>query len=148
LLPKKLHGADLSGDLLDDVQRTVLTRCADWAAAHSSVGTIYIFGSIARGDYGPASDVDIFVRPQLGDLTDHSIVEDFTELHGEADGFSILLGHELRREVHIHGMVLRESEDHAWPAIVAASATPVATRGKAMVVATPKRPSGSPTSAP
>jgi len=129
-----------AGTGLDELQRRVLTRCAEWAAAHPSVATIYVFGSVARGDYGPASDVDIFVRPQLDDISDHSLVDDFTQLHGEADGFSILLGRELRRNVHIHGMVLREPEDHAWPAIVAASTAPVAAQGKAMLVATPKHP--------
>ncbi len=110
-----------AGTGLDDLQRRVLMMCAEWAAAHPSVATIYVFGSVARGDYGPASDVDLFVRPQLDDISDHSLVEDFTQLHGEADGFSILLDRELRRDVHIHGMVLREPKDHAWAAIAAAS---------------------------
>jgi Polymerase beta, Nucleotidyltransferase len=67
---------DGPGPKIDDLQRRVLTRCAEWAAAHPSVSHIYVFGSIARGDCGPASDVDIFVRPELGDMSDHSLVED------------------------------------------------------------------------
>jgi hypothetical protein len=54
----------------------------------------------------------------------------------------ILLGGELRRDVHIHGMVLREPEDHGWPAAVSASASPAAVLGKAMPVATLKHPQG------
>jgi hypothetical protein len=52
------------------------------------------------------------------------------------------LGGELRRDVHIHGMVLREPEDHGWPAAVSASASPAAVLGKAMPVATLKHPQG------
>jgi predicted nucleotidyltransferase len=133
---------DGPGPKIDDLQRRALTRCAEWAAAHPPVSHIYVFGSIARGDYGPASDVDIFVRPELGDMSDHSLVEDFTQLHDEAHGFSILLGGELRRDVHIHGMLLREPQDHAWLAVVASSASPAAALGKAMPVATPKHPQG------
>jgi predicted nucleotidyltransferase len=129
---------------IDNLQQTVLARCAEWADAHPSVAAICVFGSVARGDYGPKSDVDIFVRPELDDANDISLIEDFTQLHQEGDGFAILLGQEVGRTVHIHGMVLVEPEDHAWPAISAARKMPVATRGKAMLVATPKWKSAQP----
>ena len=119
---------------MDNLQRLVLQRCEDWAAPYSCAVAIYVFGSIARGDYRRESDVDIYAKIEI---PDHRAVEDFTEMHRNADGFAILLGQELRRDVHIHGMVLAEPTDHAWPAIEKASTSPTATIGKAHLVPTP-----------
>lgn len=68
-------------------------------------------------------------------------MRDFTQLHSEADAFCFSLGRELNRDVHMHRMILSAPEDDAWAAIVAANERPVATLRKAVLVATPKKPS-------
>jgi predicted nucleotidyltransferase len=118
-----------------ELQRAILEECAEWVEPHPCVKAVYVFGSIARGDYRADSDVDIYVETAI---TGHEMVQDFTDFHEGADGFAILLGGKIGRDVHVHGMVLSEPTDHAWPAIQAASRTPVAQLGKAMLSATPK----------
>ena len=83
------------------------------------------------------SDVDIYV---VTEIDGYETVEDFTKLHEEADAFSRDLGRKVRRVVHVHGMVLSLPTDEAWPAIEAASLSPVAQLGKAFLLATPKKP--------
>lgn len=121
----------------DDVQTTVLRRCAEWGDAHPCLKQLYIFGSTGRGDHNPDSDVDIAV--EFHPLNGDEMVGDFTQLHSEADEFCLSLRAELNREARLHRMILSAPEDDAWPAIVAASERPVATLGKAMLVATPKK---------
>lgn|SRR5262245_6029358 len=135
---------------IDELQHLILVHCADWADAHPCLKHVYVFGSIARSDYRADSDVDIAVefqesleqqrpggaRPRLGE----DLVADFTKLHNEADEFSSDLGSKSQRKVHLHRMVVSEPEDHAWPAILAASKNPVATIRKAVLAATPKNP--------
>jgi predicted nucleotidyltransferase len=120
---------------MDDLQQTILQECAGWVQTHPCVKAIYVFGSIARGDYRADSDVDIYVETAIAG---YEMVEDFTNLHQEAVGFAGLLGGEIEREGHLHGMVLSEPTDHAWPAIQAASLAPMGQLGKAMLAATPK----------
>ena len=95
---------------LDTLQQGILDACAVWADAHPCLKAIYIFGSIARGDCCRDSDVDIFVEVKI-DTENHASVEDFTRLHGEADGFSVTLGGAVRHPVHIHGMKTGEQTD-------------------------------------
>jgi len=118
---------------MDELQRTILQACAVWVEPHACVKAVYIFGSIARGDYRPDSDVDIYVETAI---EGQEMVKDFTDFHQDAVGFAILLRDKIGREVHLHGMVLSEPTDHAWPAIQLASRTPVAQLGKAMLTAT------------
>jgi predicted nucleotidyltransferase len=45
--------------------RLVVDEYVRWADQHPRVKAIYIFGSIARGDCRPTSDVDIYVEVAL-----------------------------------------------------------------------------------
>ena len=71
---------------------------------------VYIFGSIARGDYRADSDVDIYVETAI---TGCETAQDFIDFHEGADGFAILLSGKIGRDVHVHRMVLSEPTDHA-----------------------------------
>jgi len=123
---------------INALQTIVLNECADWADTHPCVKAIYIFGSVARGDYRPDSDVDIYVEVALED--NHEMVQDFTDLHGEADGFSITLAAKVRRDIHVHGMRAGVQTDAAWPTILTAYRSAVVVRGKASLVETPMKP--------
>lgn len=51
------HASRLVAGLADEESRRVVSSIRD----AMSVEAIYVFGSRARGDYGPDSDVDIFI---------------------------------------------------------------------------------------
>jgi predicted nucleotidyltransferase len=50
-------------------------RMPSGADAHCSVRAICVFGSIARGDYRPDSDVDVFVEVAVADVQAPAVVE-------------------------------------------------------------------------
>jgi predicted nucleotidyltransferase len=41
-----------------------------WAAKHYSIEKVYLFGSRARGDHGPNSDIDLAIQMDLHDWFD------------------------------------------------------------------------------
>ena len=55
----------LSTVLCGRLARLVVDEYVRWADQHPRVKAIYIFGSIARGDCRPTSDVDIYVEMAL-----------------------------------------------------------------------------------
>ena len=66
-------------------------------------------------------------------------MESLLRLHQEYEAFAIVLGQEIRHDVHIHRINIGHPEDEAWPAIVERRTNPTAVEGKAIMVATPRR---------
>ncbi|MEO6594185.1 MAG: nucleotidyltransferase domain-containing protein [Planctomycetota bacterium] len=71
---------------------TLLRELASYFASHSEVVAAYLFGSVARGDHGTASDVDVGVVLAAGAPRDLAGIEAIGDLHADLEDL-------LRREV-------------------------------------------------
>lgn len=112
----------------------LLSPCADrWAC----LKTIYIFGSVARGDNIATSDLDLAFE-YLDDLErDNAAMASFTEFQRGIEVRKRHLERLVGRVVSLHGVVIDyRGEDGAFPAIRDAARQPVAAAGKIVVAAT------------
>jgi predicted nucleotidyltransferase len=128
--------------VLTDMLRTILDEVAAEAAKHDCIATMYIFGSVVRGDHSSSSDLDIavdYVDPTSSPTTEWT--ESYTRWQGTAEKWALALGSMIGRKVSLHRMFhLFDREDAAWPAIDEARKCPAATKGKAIMVYTPPTP--------
>ena len=117
----------------------ILDLLAPCAEKIRCLRAIYVFGSIARGDAHPGSDLDLMFE-YIDDLErDNEAMESFNDFQRHIDGRKILLSRIIGRAVSNHGAVHDyRGEDAAWPAIREAARHPVVTRGKIIVAATPR----------
>jgi len=118
----------------------LLSACAD---RHACLKAVYIFGSVARGDARPESDLDIALEYRDDLTTDATAMHSFDDFQRHVEAFSRLLARAIGRKVSLHGAVHEPAgEDAAWPAIRRAASQPVARRGKVTIAATPRAPRG------
>jgi predicted nucleotidyltransferase len=126
---------------LNDLQDRALGAASAWAHQHPCLERVFIFGSAVRGDDHAGSDLDIAVEyvPEIYEPTKASddMMRSHSKLNDTAEAWALRLGASIGRPVHLHRMYSPGPEDRAWPAIVKASANPVAVRGKTWMVATP-----------
>jgi predicted nucleotidyltransferase len=118
-------------------QEAVLRYVADFAARYHCVVTIYVFGSVARGEIETAHDVDLAVEyldmDQLVNCADS-----YTAFQAAFDDWA-KAGTKLFGKPFIFSRVhIKDPDDDAWRAIKLAAKTPVARIGKAILAATPR----------
>jgi predicted nucleotidyltransferase len=100
-------------------QRDILDYIAGWAAKYACIKVLHVFGSIARGDEKPKSDVDIGIE-YVGNIeSDSDLVDCYTKVNDDWKAFAYSLrdrfGH-LGRVIGLSPFV--EPYDHkAWAAI-------------------------------
>lgn len=118
-------------------QEIALETIARWADRFECVKSVVIFGSVARGDEGPTSDLDVdleFVAPLTGAGMAKSYVKarrSFEDLRKEILGAT---GH----SVELSNDVLDHLDDIARRAIECG--TEIGVLGKARIVATAPKP--------
>lgn len=114
----------------------MLAPCAE---SYICLKAVYVFGSVARGDAHPGSDLDLAFE-YIGELErDNEAMESFSDFQKHIEGRKKLLGRIIGRPVSPHRAVHDyRGEDGAWPAIQEAARHPVARLGKVTVAATPK----------
>ena len=103
---------------------------ADWADQRPVIDSVYIFGSRARGDAGPGSDLDLAI--ELVPTPTTEATEDWTQ-QNEADFQDLKATLGVPLSLHI------EPNDAAWPAIREAAQEPIHTVGKVICCLTPPR---------
>jgi hypothetical protein len=128
--------------VLTDKLREILDEVDAEAAKYDCIAALYIFGSIVRGDYTPTSDVDIAVEymplAEIAALDDGS----YERWQEAAEGWRQSFGRRIGREVHLDQLHIADPQSAAWQAIDRARASPVASKGKAVMVHTPPKPTG------
>lgn len=127
------QSASISAELTRLIE--LLGPCADkWVC----ITSIYIFGSVARGDATATSDLDLAIE-YVSDLEkDDVAMASFHDFQQKVEARSRLLQQVIGRKVSLHGAVNDyRGEDAALPAIRAAAHCPVTTAGKIVVVAIP-----------
>lgn len=130
--------------MLNDLQRLALRAVADFADGFSCIECVAIFGSVARGDHRPDSDLDVYVvlMPELlSGVPSSDVTADFVRLHAAVEGWAQEVGTMVGRKVSVHGIVIVEvAGDIARPAVLDGLAVPIATDRKAAIVPTPPKP--------
>jgi predicted nucleotidyltransferase len=92
---------------------------------------VYVFGSRARGDATPMSDLDVAIKFDDLNITAEKMAAWSRENEAEFADLKKALG--VRLSLHVEGF------DAAWPAIEAAARDPILIFGRVSVVPTPKR---------
>jgi predicted nucleotidyltransferase len=124
---------------LSDFQRLVLDEVAAWVDQYACVKRAFIFGSASSGD-DSEGDLDVAVEydASIYDKTAGAgLLEDFAELQASGERWALELEAKLGRPVVLHGMFPHEPCDAAWPSVVEASAHPISSKGKAILIAVP-----------
>ena len=103
---------------------------AEWADQRPVIGKLYVFGSRARGDAHPNSDLDLAIEFVHAITTE--AVEDWTQ-QNESNFRDLKAALGVPLSLHV------ESNDAAWPAIREAARTPIFTVGKVICCSTPSR---------
>jgi predicted nucleotidyltransferase len=117
-------------------QETALRIIAAWAERFDCVTKAVIYGSVARGDEGPTSDLDVDLE-YVSDLTAPGMTKSYDETH---DSFEELcndlfqaIGHRLRLSNYV-----KQHPDHAARAWIKCG-TEIGSAGKARMVITPPK---------
>lgn len=121
------------------LQRELLELLAGWADQHPCLQGVYLFGSAARDEMRPTSDIDIAVKFVADINLNDDLVDDYMRLQATYDAWAKTLGSRFGHVVHMHRINWGQEEDDAWPAIQRAAQEPVGALRKAAIVATPAR---------
>ena len=121
-------------------QQIALQTIAQWADRFECIQSVVIFGSVARGDEAPSSDLDVdlqFVTPLSGRMAEsyRNACRSFIDLHRD---ILRATGHPL----DLSNDVLDHLDDIARHAIEAG--IEIGTLRKARIVATAAKPGGQP----
>ena len=120
--------------------RIILDEVAAEADKHDCIAAMYIYGSIVRGDHSPTSDLDIFVE-YVKDLTSsEALMASFNAWNASCQNWAASLERNLGgHRVQFHGMGKLDLEDPSWKAIVAKRDSPIAKKGRGVIVYTPPK---------
>ena len=114
-----------SGNDLQSLAKSI----AQWADRRPAVEKAYVFGSYARGDAGPDSDLDLAIK--FTELLTNEATEDWTQQ--SCSGMAELKAAIGEIPLSLH----KQSNDAAWPAIHEAAKHPVLVVRKVVCCATP-----------
>ncbi|ACL57440.1 nucleotidyltransferase domain-containing protein [Methylobacterium nodulans] len=120
-------------------QHTILSFLAERVASHASIERIAVFGSTARADLGPLSDVDVYIIWSNLDGSDGSLISDFVQVQTAWQDWAEELGRLVERPVSTHNSHPCDPPDDAWPAIERGLASPTAQIGKVILIPTPAK---------
>lgn len=128
------------GDSLDDLQRKVLEEMNAFAQFYPAIKALYLFGSVARGDYRRESDIDLCIEWAEGFQTEHGLMISYIDFQPEGLKWGNKLAARLGRPVNFHRHNIDVLDDEAWSAVQEGAKSPLARVGKALMVWTPPKP--------
>ena len=125
--------------VLGGKQSEVLEHVAAFAARFDCLEAIYIFGSVARGDFSAASDIDLAVhyRADMGRSSD--LTESYTQFQSQQEEWTHAASERFGMPVKFARLYATDRDDDTWFEILRAAEKPVARLGKAILAATERR---------
>jgi predicted nucleotidyltransferase len=122
---------------MNSKQRLALQIIADWADRFACVKSAVIYGSVARGDEKPSSDLDLDLQFEF-DLTAPGMAVSYTNAQQSLDELREQILCATRHRLKISNYVIKRYDRTARRAIECG--TEIGARGKARVVATKPKP--------
>src|SRR5262245_39870842 len=133
----------MSGITLDQIsaeQQKVLEIVSAWANRYACIKTVTIFGSVARGDARPDSDLDLYVGLVDHLASDRTLVEAYTQFQTDIKQSKCDLAALTGRQVSPHGGLVRDWRGEDGAVAWIRDGTVIAQLGKAIIVATQRKP--------
>jgi predicted nucleotidyltransferase len=125
---------------MNELQRHVLEEIDAFAAMYPAIKALYLFGSIARGDEWPDSDIDIAIEWAAGYRTEPELMISYANFQPEGLKWGDRIAAKFGRPVSFIRHSIYHLDDAAWPAILEAARVPLAVIGKAIMVWTAPKP--------
>jgi predicted nucleotidyltransferase len=117
-------------------QERALEIVAKFADRFDCLKSLYLFGSVARGETAEAEDVD--VAAEFKPMKDLVHGDDFQAFQSAFEDWQYEASVPLSRPVRFSYAYIDGRDDDCWRAIESAARNPVARVGKALMVATPR----------
>jgi predicted nucleotidyltransferase len=121
-------------------QQRTLEAVAALAERHECIKSIYIFGSVARGQTASANDIDLAVE-YVDNLARSDLTEDYTQFQSRYQEWALEQSECLARRVRFSHIYCKDKRqgDLVWERIIEAAREPVGNLGKAVMAATPPK---------
>ena len=99
-------------------QQSILEHVAAWADHYPCIKAVHVFGSIARGDEKPTSDIDIAFEYVASIRSNNAMVACYTQVNTDWDDFAAALKGKFGHQPKCTGLFLAGGpDDTAWAAI-------------------------------
>jgi predicted nucleotidyltransferase len=98
-------------------QRDILDYIATWAATYPCIRVMHVFGSIARGDEKPTSDIDIAFEYVANIEKTQAMVTCYTQVNEDWDDLAYSLQKRFGHLGSVTGLYLKPYDHKAWAAI-------------------------------
>lgn len=124
--------------VLSPLQDQILRHVAEFAGRFDCVEVIYVFGSVARGDWTAASDVDLAVKYRDGIDSSFALYESHNDLQCTFEDWRDESSKLFKMRFKFERIYRSDRDDETWFAVLKAAETPVGQIGKAIMAATPR----------